>query len=145
MIAAACIAVVVALWLFVGLRYAAPQYITRAIQEKIEEHQQVQATRQRHAMSPLPQPTAAQFRDWRREAVMDSLGAALCCPVYLPLIGVLEWLERTAPSAPLEAQARMEELERRNAELERQLGVGAGRRSKAPHYCCDGDGDSRLT
>lgn len=68
------------------------------------------------------------YEEWDRG---DDLIKAFAYGSLWPILGVGWWIGRwfdaTAPESAEESKARIRELERENARLERELGIGSGR------------------
>lgn len=116
LIVLACVVAYVA----VGLKYAAPMYVTRAVNERIDMWSQDLLE---WALKRDPDMIAK----WRREETGCAFGVALVWPFYLAALGA-KWMAsvaiQDAPLTSYELKLQNDQQAQRIAELERELGIG---------------------
>lgn len=93
-IALACVMV----WVWIGLRWFAPAYIIRAVENHIRDY-------------PSSAREPGEIASWRREAAMESLFVALVWPVTF-LRHLVTRMDKQAGLTRYELEKRIEELER---------------------------------
>ncbi|WP_304452884.1 hypothetical protein [Nocardiopsis sp. YSL2] len=101
-----------ATYLWYGFRIIAPAYVTRQVDEHIED-------RIRHELPPHKY-----VHDRRKSAAADAVGIALVWPFYLGWRALTGNISGRAPLTDHELRHQLEEKDRYIAELERRNGIG---------------------
>lgn len=106
----AVVLAVVTGYLWIGLHYVSPRWITREVDARIRR-------------LPHTARTPGQVEEWRHEMAVLSVGIAFAWPLHLAGRVLVGWVAGKAPLTDYELKIKAEQQARRIGELERECEV----------------------